>query len=571
MECGPGPASDRTTSLKTLLLRPQLVDLLLHSKDDMKNDEFRKLVTAARPEDGSPPQQSVASRALGGKKSSFAGMTPRPGKAVSNSDFARQIRERHASLQPAKKFKTSAPKGSKFAAGYIDRAKARQEAVDEEDDKAKRINALEEQVKLGQLPQETFEALRDQIIGDDASSSHLVKGLNRKLLERVRRGEDVLGLKSGKDGSPPPDVDEELDKLGEKDVETIAREKVEKKGTKASAPVAGVKRTRDEIMADLKAQRKAAAEAKAAAAPSFDNRWRKIGESAKPKIEIDSKGRQVLITVDENGVVKKKIRKVVSESAAESKAAVDMPDASKPVLGADVVVPEQAKQDAESEDDDDIFEGAGTEYNPLGDIEDDDDDEDDEDDDKGERKSQKQAKSSRNDSDAKADDTKTPALDTGSGPQAASAPRKYFKDTISDAKNDEQNRFKGIENVLKKAAQIGAEGSNDDDEDPLSKEEREARAAKRAKMLAQEDRDLEDMDMGFGSSRFEDEEGAADKKTRLSKWKDNTAADDEGWEEDENEGGSKKKRKGKKRKGDVNNVDDIMKVIEGRKAAAGSK
>lgn len=534
----------------------------------MKNDEFRKLVTAPRRDDGSPPQQSVASRALGGKKSSFAGMTPRAGKAVSNSDFAGQIRERHASLQPAKKFKTSAPKGSKFAAGYIDRAKARQEAADEEDDKAKRINALEEQVKLGQLPQETFEALRDQIIGNDASSSHLVKGLDRKLLERVRRGEDVLGLGSSKDGSPPPDVDDELDKLEEKEVETIAREKVEKKGTKASTPVAGVKRTRDEIMADLKAQRKAAAEAKAAAAPSFDNRWRKIGDPAKPKIEIDSKGREVLITVDENGVVKKKIRKVAADLMIDSKIAPDMPDASKPVLGADVMVPEQVSQQPESDDDDDIFEGAGTDYNPLGELDDsDDDDEDDE----RERMPKKQVKSLPNDNDEKGEGAKQSALDAGSGSKAASAPRKYFQDTISDARDDEKDRFKGIENVLKKAAQIGAEGSNDDEDDSVSKEEREARAAKRAKMLAQEDRDLEDMDMGFGSSRFEDEEGAADKKTRLSKWKDRTAGDDEGWEEDENEGGSKKKRKGKKRKGDVNNVDDIMKVIEGRKAAAGSK
>lgn len=569
MESGPAPANGRATSLKTPLLRPQVVDLLLPYRVDMKNDEFRKLVTAARSDDGSPPQQSVVSRALGGKKSSFAGMTPRPGKAVSNSDFARQIRERHASLQPAKKFKTSAPKGSKFAAGYIDRAKARQEAADEEDDKAKRINALEEQVKLGQLPQETFEALRDQIIGDDASSSHLVKGLDRKLLERVRRGEDVLGLGSGRDGSPPPDVDEELDKLGEKDVETIAREKTEKKGIKASRSLAGAKRTRDEIMADLKAQRKAAAEAKAATAPSFDNRWRKIGQPAQPKIEIDSKGREVLITVDENGVVKKKIRKVASESTADSKTVADMPDASKPVLGADVIIPEQSKEQPEADDDDDIFEGAGTEYNPLGDMEDDSDD--DEGDDEDEREPQKRAKVSPSDSNEKAEGAKKPALHAVSGSQAASAPRKYFKNTISDAKDDEQDRFKGIENVLKKAAQLGAEGSNDDENDPLSKEEREARAAKRAKMLAQEDRDLEDMDMGFGSSRFEDEEGAADKKTRLSKWKDSTAGNDDGWEEDENEGGAKKKRKGQKRKGDVNNVDDIMKVIEGRKAAAGSK
>lgn len=540
----------------------------------MKNEEFRKLVTAARQDDGSPPQQSVAARALGGKKSNFAGMTPRSGKAVSNADFARQIRERHASLQPTKKFKSSAPKGSKFAAGYTDRAKARQEAEDEEDDKATRIKALEEQVKLGQLPHETFEALRDEILGGDASSTHLVKGLDRKLLERVRRGEDVLGLGGGKDGDAAPlDVDDELDRLGEQEVEAVAREKTEKKGTKA---VAGVKRTRDEIMAELKAQRKAAAEAKAAAAPTFDSRWRRIGDPAKPKIEIDHKGREVLITVDENGVVKKKIRKVAANSEPDAKAAIDMPDASKPVLGADVLVPEQLNQEPES-DDDDIFEGAGTEYNPLGDIGDDDSDDSDDDNDNKSRKKEEPSRSQpgAGDTNTGSDEKVTQAKSNSTVSQAPSAPRSYFKDTANENEDAEQDRFKGIENVLKKAAQIGGEGSRDDDgDDDESKEVREARLAKRAKILAQEDRDLEDMDMGFGSSRgFDEDDGDGEnKKARLSKWKGSaTAGDDDGWEEQENDGGSKKKRKGKKRKGDVNNVDDIMRVIEGRKAGGGSK
>ena len=93
------------------------------------------------------------------------------------------------------------------------------------------------------------------------------------------------------------------------------------------------------------------------------------------------------------------------------------------------------------------------------------------------------------------------------------------------------------------------------------------RLARRKKMLSQQDRDLDDMDMGFGSSRFEDEEeGAGGKKARLSEWKRGAKNDDEGWEENE-EGQGKKKRKPKKRKGDVNSVADVMRVMEQRKAA----
>ncbi|EGP86460.1 uncharacterized protein MYCGRDRAFT_86496 [Zymoseptoria tritici IPO323] len=501
----------------------------------MNNDFFRKLVqdTPARQNDASPTERPKAGpvSALGAKKSSlFGGMTPRPGKAPSSDEFAKQMRERHASLQPTKtkKFRTSAPKGSKIADGYVDRAKARQEAQDEEDDKAERIKALEEQVRLGQLPYETFEALRDKIVGGDVSSTHLVKGLDFKLLERVRRGENVLDTDASKEEAEEEeatvDVDEELEKLQAQKIETAKREKTEKKGIMAPPPVVGVKRSRDEIMAELKAQRKAAAEAKAAAAPTFDDgRWKKIGQPEKPKIELDHKGREVITTVDKDGKVKKKVRKVAVESNAAVQSMGSMPHASKAVLGADFALPQLKPEEPAEDDDEDIFAGAGTEYNPLGDMDDDD------------------------------GDTK---------------PRNYFGDKPTET-DEAKDRFKGIENVLKKASQLGASAAatDEDDDRDESKEEREARLAKRAKMLAQEDRDLEDMDMGFGSSRFEDEqEGGEEKKMRLSEWKGGAAGEEDGWEEDE-KGGGKKKRKPKKRKGDVDNAADIFRVIEGRRAA----
>lgn len=532
----------------------------------MNNDQFRKLVqnTPARPSNGSPTNKT----AFGAKKSSLlGGMTPRPGMGSSsnNNDFARQIRERHASLQPTKKFKTSAPKGSKFAAGYVDRAKARQEAQDEEDDKAQRVKALEEQVKLGQLPVETFEALRDQITGGDFESAHLVKGLDRKLLERVRRGEDVIGGKkeiAREEASV--DVDDELDKLEEREIETIEREKVEKKGSMAPPPVAGVKRSRDEILAELKAQRKAAAEAKAAAAPVLDSRWKKVGEQSKPKIEIDHKGREVLITVGEDGVVKKKVRKLASDNAAEDKGTTDKPEPTKVVLGADFALPDIAKPASpdDEEDSDDIFENVGTDYNPLGAAEDDDDSDDSVDADEIASPVKDKAPAATH-----------PETSTASGKAPTDAPvnapkRNYFneKDTPEDQPAD---RFAGIENIIKKAARLGATASDTDgDGDGDEKgESQDARLAKRAKMLAQQDRDLDDMDMGFGSSRYEDEEeGSGDTKVKLSEWKGGAAGGDDGWEEDKKSRGDKPKRKPKKRKGDVNNAADIFRVIEGRKS-----
>ena len=80
------------------------------------------------------------------------------------NDFARQLaeRQREASGHPQKKFKSSAaPKGSKLASGYVDRAKQREN--EEEDDKATRIKNLEEMMKLQQIDRATFEIGRAHV------------------------------------------------------------------------------------------------------------------------------------------------------------------------------------------------------------------------------------------------------------------------------------------------------------------------------------------------------------------------------------------------------------------------
>lgn len=115
----------------------------------------------------------------------------------SGNDFARQLAERNAELNPsnAKKFRSSAaPKGTKLRSGYQDRTQLR--TSEEEDDKAVRVKALEETLKLGQMDQATFEALRDEIVGGDVKDVHLVKGLDYKLLERVRREKTYFRTKS---------------------------------------------------------------------------------------------------------------------------------------------------------------------------------------------------------------------------------------------------------------------------------------------------------------------------------------------------------------------------------------
>jgi hypothetical protein len=546
----------------------------------MNNDQFRKLLNTPARQDGesSTPRASAVPSSLGSKRSSFMPMTPRSVRGASGNDFARQVAERNAANQTTKKFKGSAaPKGSRLGSGFTDRTQNRYD--DEADDRAARIKALEEQVKLGQLDNATFEALRDQITGGGVDATHLVKGLDRKLLERVRKGEDVLG------GAKPADeaeLEDEFEQFEEKEVARIEREKVAKKGEMAPPPpVAGAKRSRDQILADLKAQRKAQADARLAARPELGNKFRDVSSSqASSRIEVDAKGREVLITTDERGNVKKKVRKI--QAPIEEPTA---PVQTHKFLDEGVTVPapkpiEKSIEAPKDDSDDDIFDGVGDAYDPLGGMGDD-DSSDDEDGEVPEKISRPATAAPELTSEVQPKpeptDATTNSMPPPPRPAQLTASRNYFKSTTSTTdpaaeSQTPQNPFNDAAFLaaIKKAGalsniSLSLNASSSDPSAPESAEAKEARLQKRAQMLAGNDRDLDDMDMGFGSSRFGDEEEAEDgQRIKLSTWK-GTGDDDD---DDGDNGGSKeKKKKGRRRKGDKNSAADVLGVMERRKEA----
>ena len=488
----------------------------------------------------------------------------------SGNDFARQLAERNAELNPShvKRFRSSAaPKGTKLRSGYQDRTQLR--ASGEEDDKATRVKALEDMVKLGQMDLATFQALRDEIVGGDVKDVHLVKGLDYKLLERVRRGEDVLvdratstQLEQDHDqnrrSQPEADVDDEFEKMEERVIQPIVREKRSKIGAMAPPPpFAGQKRTRDDILKELKASRLAAAEsAKQANKPALGPKFMKIGEKKeRSRIEKDERGREILITVSEDGRVKRKVKK----AKFDEQHSLLMPDRDVKPLGMEVT-PITPAVVSENEDEGDIFEGVGVDYNPLGIAEDDEDDESSDGD--GEETGHLVAalsKTSPKPSDFETSSSMPPPLT----PQQQSSPRpkrNYFDDSEDgkDTKNDlERNPLTDptIFAALKKASAINPFSTSES-----SNEEAAAKLARRKEMLESHDRDADDMDMEFGSSRFGDAEDAEDRKVKLSVW-----GGDGGKAEGRGEDKEKRKRGGKKRKGDVNSAADVLKVMERRR------
>lgn len=412
-------------------------------------------------------------------------------------------------------------------------------------------------MKLQQIDQETFEKLRDEIIGGDVGSVHLVKGLDYKLLERVRRGEDVLSgsgkdSKDGDDDEEVPDVDDELDELEEREITAVTKEKAAKKGSMAPpALVPGQKRSRDQILAEMKAARLTAKEA---AQPSLGSRFRKVGAPRiESRIERDGKGREVLITMDEDGNEKRKVRKVQPDADGEKSNSLLMPDKDAVPLGMEV--PEIPKVAEVEEEEIDIFDDVGDDYDPLAGLDGSDDESDKE--------------------DGEIDDLKTITQDTKVSPKPSSPDkiampppplpskptisRNYFGETNKDSEPSAGSKAMADPTILaalKKASSLAqidkaAESSED-----------KSRERKLKKMLDSASRDDEDLDMGFGSSRFEDEADFGDEKIKLSQWGDEDDEDEGG------KGGKKERKRGpKKRKGDANSAADVLKIMEQRKKA----
>jgi hypothetical protein len=478
-------------------------------------------------------------------------MTPRS-VAGARVDFAKQLSERNQAFEKTqKKFRSSAPKGSRFAEGYVDRAKTRQE---EEDERAERLKALEESYKKEDIDRETYDRLRSEIAGGDLSSTHLVKGLDFKLLERIKRGEDVYSEKPKQAGTaeeeqaeeqdPGEDPDALLEQLESTEVKAVEKEKVQKKGQFAPATLnPSQKRSRNQILAELKAARAAAAKAKEES--SLGSKFKKIGEKKTPgtRIERDSKGREVMIIVDEDGHERRKVRKLDPKAVDEQEKQKELLASGK-VLGMEVPEFYRKQQEAQQAEEDgkeiSIFDDAGSDYDPLAELEGSDESSDEE----GEAKEKEEASA---------------AMPPPPKPSAPAA-RNYFKDSKTALTSEETYKAPSLDDpaflaALKKAKAASA----------LEKSEEERKAAEREerlkKKLSELHRDEEDMDLGFGSSRVEDEADLEETKVKLSAWGDDDDDDGGGG----GGGKSKRKRGGKKKKGDKNNFEDVMRVMQRQK------
>jgi hypothetical protein len=343
-------------------------------------------------------------------------------------------------------------------------------------------------------------------------------------------------------------VDEAFDRVLEEKEQTVLpsapKEKKEKKGTMAP-PLLPAKKTRDEILRELKASRAAAAAATATShspEPALGDKFKRIGESKVEKkrfIEQDENGRrrEVLVITDAEGKTKRKVRWL--DKPGEGNGLL-VPEKDAKPLGMEVPAEIAAKVAAlpSTDQDDDIFEGVGADYNPLGDEDDDD--------------------SSSDEDEGQIQTTEKTSISAKEKPPVEPhKPRNYFSTSANDEPPESDRRANPLTTdptllaALKRAAAlrqaspsagaVSGEGEEDVDDETLLRRKKFLEEARRREAL-----DAADLDFGFGGSRIEDEE-------------DDEAA------VFENEGSKKRKRGPKKKKGDKNSAADVLRVLEGRK------
>jgi RED-like protein N-terminal region len=507
----------------------------------MNNSQFRNLLQNDKSTTTTRGSLAFKPPTLGSRARPSAPMTPRSvGSQTTSRDFGRQVdgQTRQADGQPAlKKFKsTSAPKGTKFAPGYEDRTSQRQQHEEEQTSKEKKLKELEDMVKSEKIDQATFEKLRDQMgVGGDLGSTHLIKGLDRKLLERIRRGEDLNAAPAHDSGSVTDEgeVDDELDSVLDRDVIVKPRGSDNVSGdTEPNAAAPSLIMTRDEILRRLRESRNAESEPVSGQAHVLSDKFKRLSsaeKSGKKKFieTVNGRRREVLVITAKDGKTKRKTRWIDPEDTANATKAAP--------LGMEVPAELVAKQkallekEAAEDEDDDIFQGVGTDYDPLKGI-------------------NSESEDSEKDGPPDADDKSVRN-------EAEKRPRNYFgaQDTAksTNKKANPLTQDSSILAALKRAAALrqseGQETTGEDaDADP---EKVEKRKQFLAKLNQQAREDAADMDLGFGVSRFGDDD------------------DEEGpiWEGGEEREGKKRKRGPKKRKGDKDNVADVMSVLDGRK------
>ncbi|GAA5993849.1 hypothetical protein JCM11641_000955 [Rhodosporidiobolus odoratus] len=311
----------------------------------MDQDAFRQLLQT--------PAASTSTSTTSQPRSRFGAPAPKPslpaGKAT---DF-----------KPRKPKKDYKPKKAPDGSVYRDRAAERRLGKDGDFAEAEKLlEDFRTRSEREDVDRETFEK-QMQYLGGDAQHSILVKGLDMSLLERMKH-DQAKQAEAALD-----DVEDELDRAMKAGPSTGASTGAAAEPVKNSKMQKKTGKSRDELLAELKAMRAGGAPAieKEEPAEKKDSRFKPLGGGGPDKgkgkeqpAPLGNGWKKVASQPAEGEKKKRKKKKVVAPTAAADTATASVktspPQLTKPPPSAG---PPGASIGADDEDDDDIFGGAG--------------------------------------------------------------------------------------------------------------------------------------------------------------------------------------------------------------------
>ncbi|BGP17611.1 hypothetical protein JCM10213_001262 [Rhodosporidiobolus nylandii] len=302
----------------------------------MDQDAFRKMLDTPRGDGAS---------SSGASKSRFGAAPPK--RAVPTTGKATDFKPRKQPFKPKK-----APDGSV----YRDRAAERRKGKDGDFAEAEKLlEDFKTRSEREDVDKETFEK-QMQYLGGDAQHSILVKGLDMALLERMKHEQ------AKKADAALGDVEDELDKA----LEAGPSASSSSSAAPAAAPEKPRKKTRDELLAELKAMRGGGGAQPAPAEKEKDPRFKPLGGDVKGKgkeqpAPLGAGWRKVAVAAPDGEKKRRKKKKVVPAAPPADTAAREpgkaLSPAPQPAAPGPVAPPVPPAPDFNS--DDDIFGEAG--------------------------------------------------------------------------------------------------------------------------------------------------------------------------------------------------------------------
>lgn len=334
----------------------------------MEQDDFRKLLSAG---DGSVSSRKTLSGRLS-KKRPFSQTTTEPTlkassmapRRVKNSNpFAAGRTEQTEDRSDLERSRIR-PAKSLLAKGYTDRAKQRNHDPVLEAEQ-ERIDNLKTQLKQKEITHREYLERVETFASGEFQGAGMVRGLDRKLLERVRAGEDVLDQRTQ---AEKDSVDDALEAA--LDQHLTADKKEDSKLTTTTTTTSPVKPNRASVLAGMKrTQSVKGAYTSADTAPrSIDSKFKPLLKRNKDGTLTETRfeaGKKIKIIRDANGTIVKKLVKKTDPHVKDSPViSMTTTKSSTSTPAAPLTVQPDIAAIEPYEDDGDIFSDAG-EYDPF--------------------------------------------------------------------------------------------------------------------------------------------------------------------------------------------------------------